>query len=179
MVPEHPGAENEPPELSPQLHDGKWRGRKRRDGQKLERDRSQQQGQRKQLALHPRSAPCRFQPAGRSPRRSGKGGRRYGRGRRRQRKSRRENKARRLGGGLFLFNEESLRATCQGELNSIYGLAQQHCRTGCLLRQTRSATLRTGSENRQPDSCTNHGDASQVTTPCLVFAPGRAARFSL
>ena len=65
------------------------------------------------------------------------------------------------------------------ELDNIYDLARQHSRTGCFSRQSRSATLRTCSENRPPNSCTNRGDASHVTTPCLVFASGEAPRFSL
>src|SRR5450755_252323 len=54
-----------------------------------------------------------------------------------------------------------------------------HCRTGCSLRQTHSAILRKFSENRPPSSCTNRCDASGVATPCLVFALGKAPRFSL
>jgi hypothetical protein len=65
------------------------------------------------------------------------------------------------------------------EISSIYDLALQHGRTGCFPRQTRSATPRTGSENRPPDSCTNRGYASDVTTSCFVFDSGKAPRFSL
>jgi hypothetical protein len=65
------------------------------------------------------------------------------------------------------------------ELSSIYDLALPHCHTGCFPRQTRSATPRTRSENRLPDSCSNRGDASEATTPCFVFNPGKAPRFSL
>ena len=46
------------------------------------------------------------------------------------------------------------------ELGNIYDLARQQCRTVCFPRQTRSATLRTRSENRPPSSCTNRVDAS-------------------
>jgi hypothetical protein len=65
------------------------------------------------------------------------------------------------------------------ELNNIYDPARQRCRNSCLPRQTHIATLRTHSENRPPDFCTNRGDASDVTTPCLVFDAGKAPRFSL
>src|ERR1035438_7497455 len=65
------------------------------------------------------------------------------------------------------------------ELRNTCDLARQHCRTVCSPRQTRSATLRTRSENRPLSSCTTRGDVSDVTSRCLVFDPGKIPRLPL
>jgi hypothetical protein len=69
-------------------------------------------------------------------------------------------------------------AWISNERGNIY-LVQQHCRTVCFLRQTRSAKPRKRTDSLLPSSGTSRGDVSELRTHCLVFDAEQAPRLAL
>jgi hypothetical protein len=64
------------------------------------------------------------------------------------------------------------------ELNNSYDLLGSAVALVASIGRLREPHTSHAHRKPPPSSCTNRGDASDVTTPCLVFDPGKPPRFS-